>query len=136
MRFYYISAKDLSRADTTIIRTLRRRESILRPAIRPAGEVQHGVFLLQTEPELLLGVLLHDYGGVVAEVERVGLAVGHPGLAHYEDVVAEAEGVRVHCDGAEVDVGVVAGGLRGGGAVEVPFGEVGDLAGLAGEGLS
>lgn len=71
----------------------------------------------------------------MAEIVGVGLAVGHPRLAHYEDVVAEAEGVGVHCYGTEVDVRVVAGSLGGGGAVKVPFWEVFDGAGFGGEGL-
>jgi hypothetical protein len=67
--------------------------------------------LLKTEPELLLGVGLHQKSSIMAEVELVGSAVGHPGLAHDEDVVAEPPGIGVVGDGAEVDIGVVAGGL-------------------------
>jgi len=71
----------------------------------------------------------------VAEVVGVGLAVGHVGVAHDEDVVAAAEGVGVDGAGAEVDVGVVAWGLGGGGAVKVPFGEFFDAFRLLLEGL-
>jgi hypothetical protein len=74
---------------------------------------------------------LHEDSSVVAEVVCVGLAIGAPGLAHDEDVVtANTERVRVEGDGVEVHIRVVAGGLAGGGTVEVPFGElleIGDL---------
>jgi hypothetical protein len=50
------------------------------------------------------GVLLHQDGGIVAEVEGVGGAVGHPGLTEDEDVVTEAERVRVESAWAEVDI--------------------------------
>lgn len=73
---------------------------------------------------MVLGVLLHEHGGIVAVVVGVGLAVGHPALAHDEDVIAKAEGIGEHGDGAEEDIGVVAWGLAGRGAVEVPFREV------------
>ena len=60
----------------------------------------------------------------MAVVELVGGSVGVPGFAKDEDVVALSEGVGVDSAGAEVDVGVVTGGLAGGGTVEVPFGEL------------
>jgi len=63
----------------------------------------------------------HHDGGIVAEVVSVGLAVGHPGLTHDDDVVTETEGVWVEGDGAEVDVRVVAGCLTRRRAIEVPF---------------
>ena len=72
----------------------------------------------------MLGVLLHQHGGVVAVVVRIGLAVGHPALTHDEDVVAKAERIGVHCNGAKVDIGVVTRGLAGGRAIKVPFREV------------
>lgn len=106
-----ISAEDLASAVTAVIGTLRRREAVPGPAIGPSVCVEKGVFLLKTEPELLLLVGLHEDGGIVTEVEGVGGSIGHPGLAHDEDVVAESPGIGVVGDGAEVDIGVVAGGL-------------------------
>lgn len=73
---------------------------------------------------LLVG--LHQPRGFVPVVELVGRPIGIPGFAEHEDVVAEAEGVGVHGHGPDVDIGVAAGGLAGGGAVEVPFGELVD----------
>jgi hypothetical protein len=57
----------------------------------------------------------------VTVVELVGASIGIPGLAEDEDVVTLAEGVGVVSDRAEVDIGVVTGGLVGGGTIEVPL---------------
>jgi len=135
MRLDDIAAEDLAGAVAAVVGSLRGREAVPGPAVRPARRVEQRVLLLQPEPKLLRGVLLHQHGSVVAEVVGVGLAVRHPRLAQDEDVVAEAEGVRVHGDGAEVDVGVVARRLAGRGAVKVPFGQLLDVGGFASEGL-
>lgn len=78
---------------------------------------------------------LEKAGGLVAEVELVGASIGIPGLAEDEDVVTLAEGIGEDGTRAEVDVGVIAGGLAGGGAIEVPFGEFVDGLDGLGEGL-
>jgi hypothetical protein len=99
-----ITAEDLAGADTTVVRALRSGESVLGPAERPAVDIEEGVLLLKTEPEALAGVGLHEEGSVVTEVEGVGLAIRHPGLAHDEDVGLAAEGVVVDSNGAKVDI--------------------------------
>jgi hypothetical protein len=71
----------------------------------------------------------------MAEVVLVGGAIGHPALGEDNDVGGAAEGVGEDGNGAEVDIGVVARGLLGGGAVKVPDGEVGGLPILLIEGL-
>jgi hypothetical protein len=111
MRLDNVTAEDLAGTHTAVVRSLGRWEAVLGPAIWPAKLVKQGVFLLETKPELVLGVLLEDNGGVVAEVVRVGLAIRHVGFAHDEDVVTLTEGVRVESDGAKIDVRVVAGRL-------------------------
>lgn len=60
----------------------------------------------------------------MAVVVLVGGAVGVPALSQDDDVGGATEGVGEDGAGAEVDVGVVTGGLLGGGAVEVPDREV------------
>lgn len=60
----------------------------------------------------------------MAVVVFVGGAVGVPGFAEDEDVVAQAEGVRVDGTGSEVDVRVVARSLTGRRAVKVPLWEL------------
>lgn len=71
----------------------------------------------------------------MAVVELVGAAIGVPGLAEDEDVVTLAEGVGEDSARAEVDIGVVTGGLAGRGTVEVPLGELVNALDGLGEGL-
>ena len=124
MRLNHISPHDLASANTAIVRSLGSWEAVLWPAIWITSLAQHGVFLLKAKPELVFRVLLHQDGGVVAEIVRVWLAIGHPRLGHDEDVVAQAEGVGIHGNGTEIDIGIVSGSLLGRGTVKVPFWEV------------
>ena len=130
-----ISAHDLAGAVTAVVWALWSGEAVLWPPVRPACGIEEGVLLLEAEPELVLGVLVHQLVGVGTEVVHVWLAIRHPGLGDDEDVVPTAEWIWVHRGGAEVDIRVVAWGLTGGRAVEVPFGEVLERFGLLVEGL-
>jgi hypothetical protein len=130
-----VTAVDLAGTNTAVVWTLGAREATPRPAEWPAFAVEKSVFLLETEPDLVLLVgLQHDFG-VVAEIVGVGLAVRHPALAHDEDVVAQTHWVRVEGFGAEVDIRIVARSLAGGGTVKVPFWELLDFADLLRESL-
>ena len=51
------------------------RETALGPAEWPSVVSKEGVFLLKTEPEVLAGVRLHQFGGLVAVVEFVLFSV-------------------------------------------------------------
>lgn len=126
---------DSSCAESTEVRTLSARETATGPAIWPAVSAEESILLLKTEPELLLGVGLHQAGCIVAVVELVGAAIGVPGLAENENVVTLAEGVGEDSDRAQVDIGVVTGGLAGGGTIEVPLGELLNRLDGLGEGL-
>ena len=106
-----IAAEDSTGTDTTVVRTLRSGESVLGPAERPAVDIEEGVLLLETEPEAFASVGLHQESSVVTEVEGVGLAIRHPGLAHDEDVGLAAERVIEDGNRAKVDIRVVARGL-------------------------
>jgi len=106
-----ITAEDSASADTAVVRTLGSGETVLGPAEWPAVDIEKGVLLLETEPEALLGVSVHEKSSVVAEVEGIGLAIRHPGLTHDEDVGLATEGVVKDGNGAEVDIRVVARGL-------------------------
>jgi hypothetical protein len=130
-----VTAVDLASTDTTVVRTLSTGETTTGPAVGPAIGTEEGVLLLKTEPELLLGVGLHQAGGIVAVVVLVGASIGVPGLAENEDVVTLAEGIGEDSDGAEVDIGVVTGGLAGGRTIKVPLGELLDRLNGLGEGL-
>ena len=121
-----VTTVHFSSANTAVVRALGTGETALGPSVRPAIRTHKRVLLLEAEPEVLLLVDLHQARGLVAVVELVGGAVRVPGFAEHEDVVAAAEGVGEHGARAEVDVGVVAGGLAGGGAVKVPLGELVD----------
>jgi hypothetical protein len=119
-----VTAVDLAGTDTTVVRTLGTGETATGPAIRPPISTEESVLLLQTEPEALVSIGLHQTVGIVTVVILVGASIGVPGLTEDKDVVTLAEGVGVESDGAEVDIGVVTGGLGGGGTVEVPLGEL------------
>lgn len=57
-------------------------------------------------------------------VVLVGSTISVPALGENDDVGGATEGIGEDGARAEVDVGVVAGGLVGGGAIKVPDGEV------------
>lgn len=99
-----VSAEDPASANTTVVRALRSREPVLGPAVWPAVDVEKGVLLLETEPELMRLVGLHEKVGGITEVVLVGLAVSHPCLAHDEDVGPATEWIIVDSNGAEVDI--------------------------------
>lgn len=130
-----VTAVNLAGTDTTVVRTLGTGETTGGPAVGPAIGTEKSVLLLQTEPELLLGVGLEQAGGLVTVVELVGGSIRVPGLAEDKDVVTLAEGVGEDGNGTQVDVGVTAGGLAGGGTVEVPFGKLVDAGHGLGQGL-
>lgn len=132
-----ITLNDLASTDTAVVWALRGGEavgglwcvcqslaplnpfSVLRreayPAEGPVVEVEQGVLLLETEPGDVRGVLLHQLGCLVAVVELVRCAVGHPALGEHENVVTAlgAEWVGVNSDGFQIDIAVVARGLAG-----------------------
>lgn len=130
-----VTAVDLAGSDTAVVRALGTGETTLGPAVWPSVGAKEGVFLLKTEPEVLAGVSLHQLGSFVAVVELVGGSIGVPGLTEDKDVLSLAEGVREDSNGANVDIGVVTGGLAGGGTVEVPLRELVDGGDSLGESL-
>lgn len=83
-----VTAEDLAGTDTAVVGALGSGETVLGPAIWPAGDVEEGVFLLKAEPDVVVLVLVQNDGGIVAVVVLVRLSVGAIGLAHDEDVVA------------------------------------------------
>ena len=135
MRLDNITAVHLPSTNTTIIWPLRSWKAILGPAVWPTLGTKQRIFLLQTEPKMVLLISIHEAGGFVTVVELVGRSIRIPGFAHDEDVGRAAEGVGVDGDGADVHVRVVPGSLAGGGAVEVPFWEVIGAFDFFGQGL-
>lgn len=106
-----VTAVDLASTDTTVVRTLGTRETTTGPAVGPSIGTEKSVLLLQTEPEALAIVGLHQTVGIVTVVELVGASIGIPGLAEDQDVVTLAEGVGEDSNGTKVNIGVLAGGL-------------------------
>ena len=81
-----VTAVDLSCSHTTVVWTLRTRETVLRPAIWPPVDTEESVFLLEAEPELMLGVRFHQPFSLVSVIELVRAPIRIPGLAHDQDV--------------------------------------------------
>lgn len=130
-----ITAVHLASSDTAVVGSLGTGEATLGPAIWPAIRAEKSVLLLETEPEVLVGMSAHQASSLVAVVVLVRSAVVVPGLAQDEDVVAQTERIREEGAGTQVDVGVVAGRLAGGRAVKVPFGQVLDVGHFLSDGL-
>jgi hypothetical protein len=119
-----VSAVDFASTNTTVVWTLRSRESANGPAIRPVVHVEQGIFLLKTKPWLLSLVGLHKLSTLMAVVELVWCPIGVPALADDQDIRGATEWIWEDSNGSEVDIRVVAWGLAGGAAVEVPLGEI------------
>jgi hypothetical protein len=71
---------------------------------------------------LLVG--LHELGTLMAVVELVWGSIRVPALSDNENVGSTTEWIGEDSDGAEVDIGVVTGGLTSRASVEVPLGKV------------
>ena len=125
----------MKRTSTAVVRPLGTRETALGPTIGGAVEVEEGVLLLETEPRGSVLCELHDFCGMVAVVGLVRGAIVVVALCEDEDVVATAEGVLEDGGGTEVDIGVAARGLVGGGTVEVPNAEGANVSDLLGDRL-
>ena len=95
-----ITGKHLSGSDTTVVRTLRTRETHLGPSIHLSIGVKQGVLLLQTEPRHVLLDRVHDFRAVCTVVGLVDGAVIVVAFTEDEDVVAATEGVFEHGNGA------------------------------------
>lgn len=125
-----VSSKDLAGSDTTVVGALGSGETALGPSDGVIALVEHGVLLLDSEPDDLLLVGAHELGALVSVVELVGGSVVVPALGQNNNVVASSERIGVDGGGSEIDIRVVAGSLICGGAVKVPLGEVFDGSGL------
>lgn len=131
-----VSGENLAGTDTTVVRTLGSGETVLGPSDRVISLVEHGVLLLDSEPDDLLLVSAHKLGALMSVVELVGGTVVVPALGEDNDVLASSERIRVDGGGSEIDIRIVAGSLVCGGTVKVPLGEVLDRSGLLVEGLT
>lgn len=87
---YFVSA------DAAVVRALRTRETVLRPAKRSTVEVQESVLLLDTEPRLLILDGLHRLVRPVPLVRFRWRLVAVVRVAEHELVVAATEGIVVN----------------------------------------
>ena len=117
-----VAAVDAQRAHTAVIRTLGAGEPVGREARGPLRDrVEHGVLLLETEPEVLIAVLVEDRPQLGPHIGGVRLhRLGQERLAHHHDVVAAPQRIRAGVDRLQHDIGVAAFGLVGARAVEAP----------------
>ena len=141
-----VSAVDPVGSHSAVVRALGSGESVLGPAEGMLILVEEGVLLLDAEPRLLIFgpgkrndlskeetfkrknlrrvSLGHDFVAELPVVGLCGLLVVLVGLAEDNLVVSQPEGILVHGNGVQVDVGVGTLGLSGGGAIEVPDGKL------------
>ena len=108
----------------------------MRPAKRPCGELglcsNKGVFLLNSKPRLLGKAIVENLLGVDSEVgvSRFKLlacgVLPFVGLTHHNNVLALSERIFVVGCGLHDDLGIISGSLVAGGAIVVPFGDIGD----------
>lgn len=77
-----ISAVDSACANTAVVGALWSGETTLGPTIWPAILTEESVFLLKTEPDLVLGICFHQSCGFMAVVGFVRCSIRVPSLAH------------------------------------------------------
>jgi len=130
-----VAAEDTASSHATVVWTLGARESIFRPAVWPAIRAKKCVLLFETKPDFVAGIRVHQSCRFVAIVELVWCSIGIPRLTHDQDIVTQTDGVWEGCDWSDVDIGIVAGSLAGGGSVKVPLWEVFDAVWLFEESL-
>ncbi|KAH7006745.1 hypothetical protein B0J12DRAFT_539447, partial [Macrophomina phaseolina] len=90
-----IAAEGLAGAGAAVVGTLRAGKTTLRPATRPAIEIEQSILLLETKPELVPLIRLRHEKNVVAKIINAWLAISTPSLAHNKGISAQAEGVEV-----------------------------------------
>ena len=95
-----VSGKDPSSTDTTVVWSLRSRETHLWPTEDLSIGVKEGVLLLETEPGHDLFGSVHDLLAVCTVVGLVDGAVVVVTLAEDKDVLAASEWVFEHGDWA------------------------------------
>ena len=113
MSFDNVTAEHPSSAHAAVVRTLGAWKSVLGPAVWTVIDPEEGILLLETKPEFVVLVCLHETGGIVAVVELVGAPIWVPCLAHHDDVGFQTEWIGEDGDRANVDIGVVARSLAG-----------------------
>ena len=115
------SSEALAGTGGAVVRALLTWVPVLGPAKRHGGEFteagKHLVFLLDAVPGLLIGALIPDFGGKMAEVGKgghqfgVGGVLPGEGLAHDKDVVSLPEWIGEESTGFQSNLRVFCWGL-------------------------
>jgi hypothetical protein len=122
--FDNVSAKDLACAYSAVVWSLGSRETVNGPAIRPVGHIEECVFLLKTEPGLMVLVRLHKLGSLVTVVELIWGSIRIPAFSEDQNIGSATKRVGENSNRSKVDIRVVAWGLSSGGTIKVPFWEI------------
>ena len=111
MSFHNVSSINTVGSYSTVVRTLdsytkikqeqfilylRSRESILRPAKRMSILIKKSILLLDAEPWVGIGSLLHHFKAEFAVIGVCGFLVVLVGFTHDKDIVAPSEWIRIH----------------------------------------
>jgi hypothetical protein len=102
-----ITGKDSASTDTTVVRTLGTWETVLGPTEDLSIGVKESVFLLETEPWLVLFCCVHGLLASSSVVGLVGCAVVVVTFTQDKDVGTASEGVFEDGDGALESVRVL-----------------------------
>ena len=103
---------DLSGSHSTIVRSLRSREAILRPTEWMLVIIEQRILLLDPKPGLLILCLLHQLETDLPLVSLHGLVFEVVGVAQDEDVVTLSKWTGIHLDWLKVDIAVITSRLR------------------------
>ncbi len=124
MFFDDLTAEHLIGTDAAIIRPLRCREAMLRPAQRHAVGKQ-GIFLLEPGPRLMrCRARIQNGTELCAGVGLVNFAFGRKNLGHHQEIALAANGVGNKGHRLQNAVGIMAMRLPGRGTVKAPLGKV------------
>jgi hypothetical protein len=119
-----ISAEDFAGAHTAVVWTLRTGETVGWPSVRPIGEIEERVLLLETEPRLVNFVGVHELGTLGAVVELIWSSIWVPTFGQDQNIWSTTEWIWEDGDRSEVNIRVFARSLTGGGSIEIPFWEI------------
>jgi len=125
--FDEIAGENFAGTSTTVIRALGAWETAFRPTIGSTVNIEQSIFLLETEPRDFGLRFIHNFFRVVTIVGPVGSTIIVVALGEDEDIVTTTERILEDSGGAQVDIGIVARGLVGGGTIKVPDTELANV---------
>eukprot|EP00732_Lithocolla_globosa_P005248 Lithocolla_globosa_v1_NODE_5313_length_1262_cov_1066.448219.p1 type:complete len:374 gc:universal NODE_5313_length_1262_cov_1066.448219:1155-34(-) len=118
-----VTSSNIVGTNTTVVRTLRTGETILGPTKRTSIGGKHGVFLLNSGPNLGGLVFLKDGDNLVAVVGNVRSTVMVKAFSQDQNVVSLAERITENGNRLHQNIGIFAFGLFGGRTIKIPDGQ-------------